>query len=377
MQLYQASHQWATRPDDQKFHTIEDALKTSREYAESAVERADINPAALRCEAEGKDVVLLHKGGIPAKLTHWAFGQLAGVAAAPAGYLRRLPPTLASQNLNYGLAERFGNTANPKVSDASMNLLLHSNGSLVARAITSERYSRIWNYELLEKMRDLHTYGWENPVPFEFVNGTQRSGEKPAPTIYVSDHDMFVFQVNNQNRIAEPGNPSGLGRGFFVENSEVGAARFRLTTFLYRYICGNHMVWGAENVNEIAVRHVGSAHDRMLYQLDRLAVELKAYENSSASMDEARVKAARSFQIKAADKDALLDKIFSMLKGQVTRTTLQKSYDLATEHELTDGDPYSAWGFAQGMTRFSQTIPYTDERVKVDRAAGRVLAMAF
>ena len=377
MQLYQASRQWASRPDDEKFHTIQAAYYRSREYAESAVERADINPAALRAEADGKDVVLVHKGGIPARLTHWAFGQLAGVAAAPAGYLRRLPPTLAAQNLNHGLASRFGNTSNPTDSDAKMNLLLHSNGSLVARAITSERYSRIWNYELLERMLDLQQYGWDNPIPFEYMNTDKATGGEKAPTIYVSDHDMFVFQVNNRFRIAEPGNASGLGRGFFVENSEVGAARFRLTTFLYRYMCCNHIIWGAENVKEIAVRHVGSAHDRMLYQLDSLAVELRDYANATGSQDEAKIRAARSYQIPAKDKDALLDKIFSLLKGQVNRTTLEKSYDLAVEHEVTDGNPRSAWGFAQGMTRFSQTIPYTDERVKVDRTAARVVAMAF
>lgn len=377
MQLFQASRQWATRPEDERFNTIQEAYDRSREYAESAVERADINPAALRAEADGKDVVLVHKGGIPAKLTHWAFGQLAGVANAPAGYLRRLPPTLAAQNINHGLASRFGNTTNPTDPDATMNLLLHSNGSLVARAITSERYSRIWNYELLERMLDLHRYGWDNPIPFEYQNSDKASGGQKAPTIYLSDHDMFVFQVNNRNRIAEPGNPSGLGRGFFVENSEVGAAKFRLTTFLYRFICSNHMVWGAENVKEISVRHVGSAHDRMLYQLDSLAVELREYAESSGAQDEAKVRAARSFILPGKDKDALLDKVFSLLKGQVNRTTLDKSYELAVQHELTDGNPRSAWGLAQGMTRFSQTIAYTDERVKIDRAAGRVLAMAF
>ena len=41
-----------------------------------------------------------------ARLTHYAFGQLAGRVGAPASYIRNLPATLAAQNLNYGLANK-------------------------------------------------------------------------------------------------------------------------------------------------------------------------------------------------------------------------------------------------------------------------------
>jgi len=35
------------------------------------------------------------------------------------------------------------------------------------------------------------------------------------------------------------------------------------------------------------------------------------------------------------------------------------------------------WGFVQGATRYSQTIPYQDQRIAIDRAAAKVLDMAF
>jgi hypothetical protein len=28
-------------------------------------------------------------------------------------------------------------------------------------------------------------------------------------------------------------------------------------TFLYEYVCGNHRVWGASNVVEVKIRHIG------------------------------------------------------------------------------------------------------------------------
>jgi hypothetical protein len=375
MELFKASQQWSTRPADETFETIKAAYDASVSYANTAHEKM-LNPASLRVEAIGPDVQLVGKGNTPAVLTNWAFGQLSAFATAPAGYLRKLPPTLAAQNLNYGLKERFGTSESPNPDNAKLNMLAHVNGGIVVRSLNSERYSRIWNHELLLRMLDFADYGWTNPNPFKTKAEDHGIG-KGDPTIYVSDHDMFVFQVNNQNRIAEPGNPEGLGRGFFVENSEVGAAKVRITTFLYRYMCCNHIIWGAKNVSEIAVRHVGSAHDRVLSAFGNLSLELKRYANTSASDDEAKIASAKSKMIDAKDKDSLLDFLFTKLRGAATRTQLEESHNLAVQHEDTDGNAGSYWGFAQGMTRYSQTLPYADARVSVDRAAGKVLEMAF
>lgn len=375
MELFKASQQWATRPQDERFMTIESAYQQAKAYADTAKEKM-VRPETLRVEAVGDDVKLTGRGGMPTILTNWAFGQLSGFAQAPASYLRKLPATLASQNLNYGLKSRFGTVENPNPQNSELNLLAHVNGDIIVRSLNSDIYSRVWNWELLGRMRDFHLYGWTNPVPFS-TKASEHGIGKGDPTIYVSDHDMFVFQVNNENRISEPGNPDGLGRGFFVENSEVGAAKFRISTFLYRYMCCNHIIWGAKNLTEIAVRHVGNARDRILSQVGAMSVELKRYANESASEDEAKIRSARTKLIDAKDKESLLDFLFTKLRGAATRTMLDESHKLALQNESTDGPANSYWGFAQGMTRHSQTLPYADERVKVDRAAGKVLDMAF
>ena len=36
----------------------------------------------------------------------------------------------------------------------------------------------------------------------------------------------------------------------------------------------------------------------------------------------------------------------------------------------------AAWGFTQGLTRLSQTIPYANIRTALDRSAGRILMLA-
>ncbi len=48
-------------------------------------------------------------------------------------------------------------------------------------------------------------------------------GDPVAPAgLYASNHDMFAFLINEENRI-DDGSDSGLSRGVFFENSEVGA----------------------------------------------------------------------------------------------------------------------------------------------------------
>ena len=364
MELFKASQQWSTRPADETFPNVSTAFEAAKGYAKTAAEKPNVPLQSIRTEVVDSEVCLTGRGGIAARVSHWAFGQLARMAEAPAGYLRGLPATLATQNINYGLK-----TASDAEPNATVNIMAHSNGTILVRALTSNKYARIWNYEVLQRMLPLEGEGWTCPTPFK-TRADQASN--PDPTVYVSDHDMFAFLVREDYRIAEPGNPDGLARGFFVENSEVGASALKVTTFLYRYMCCNHIVWGAKDVSELAVRHIGRARGN----LSTMFVGLTRYLNESTSDVEAKIRDAKS-RIIDADKDKVLDAIFRNLRGQVSRDALVESQKLAEQHSLTDGDPRSYWGMAQGMTRHSQTLAYADARMAVDRAAANVIDMAF
>lgn len=366
MELFKASQQWSTRPADETFANVRTAYEAAKGYAATSAEKPNVPLSSIRTEVVDQEVCLTGRGGIPARVSHWAFGQLARMASAPAGYLRQLPATLAAQNLNYGLK-----AASELVTDEpkEVNILAHRNGSLLVRALTSNKYSRIWNYEVLGRMLPMEAEGWSCPTPFR---KSVLEAAKPDPTVYVSDHDMFAFLVREDVRIAEPGNPDGLARGFFVENSEVGASALRVTTFLYRYMCANHIVWGAKDVSELAVRHVGKARRN----LSTMFIGLTDYLNESASDLEAKIRLAKSRLIDT-NKEKVLDYVFSKLRGQVTREAIEASQQLAEIHSATDGDPRSFWGLAQGMTRFSQSLQFADARMTVDEGAAKVIDMAF
>lgn len=386
MELFKAHKQWATRPADERFASLAELHQATKAYAESAREK-HVTVSDLRTEAVDGDVRLIGKQNNPASLTHWAFGQLATRVGAPASYLRDLPATLACQNLNYGLAE-MGKTADDNEVKKA-NLLFHSNGNLLLRAFTSDKYARIWNWEVAERLLYLEKQGWTpavpdkrfdggNPAECQVCNGTGDGGScvtckgtgKALPALYASDHDMFAFVRNNSVVIREPGNPDGLQRGVIVENSEVGASALKLTRFLYRELCGNHIIWGASKVLEIAVRHVGDARDRF----SRYYGEIKRYAETGATEDEAKISAARKVYI-ADTKEGVLDKLFGMRQLALSRKALEGGYEAVNREQ--DGDPNSVWGIVQGLTRYSQKTSYADQRYAIDRAAGRILEANF
>jgi hypothetical protein len=147
-------------------------------------------------------------------------------------------------------------------------------------------------------------------------------------------------------------------------------------SFLYDAVCGNHIVWGAKEVNEIRVRHIGHADHKAF---SGIRAELIGYANSSVSDLEAKIKAARAFEFEGVSKDDVVDSIVAFAtksKIALSQKVIGDAYDVAEERGRY-GSPRSAWAIANGLTEVSQKCEYTDERVKVDRAAGKILELVF
>lgn len=381
MELYKASKQWSERPADERFWNLKelhDACKAYRMQAASS----EVLYNDLRVESVDGEMFLTGRTGQHARLTNWSFGQMAQRAGAPAGYLRKLPATLAAQNVNHGLKSR---------SDADKaKLLLHVNGDLVLRGMTGPQYNRIWNYEVADKLMQLAD--WKTPpayansksgktkiaTPEDCLPGLSRvtPGTVIGPAgIYASDHDMFVFLVDPSKPIEVDGQV--LYRGVFFWNSEVGAKSIGGTTFLFNAICGNHIVWGAKNVREFRFRHVGSARGRAFR---KMRVELREYANESVSDQAAKIKAAKNYVL-GANKEEIMDTVFRYAARRkiASKPMLEAAYDVAVKREDRYGAPNTAWAISNGMSEYSQTLTgdFADKRLDVDRAAGKLMEIAF
>ena len=95
----------------------------------------------------------------------------------------------------------------------------------------------------------------------------------------------------------------------------------------------------------------------------------------SALEDESRIKTAKGYEL-AGSKDDIVTLIFGKQLG-LTRGECIDAYAIAEKCEDDHGgNPRSAWGFAAGVTRLSQG-QFADTRDRMDRAAGRILELAF
>lgn len=367
MELMQASHQWSTRPDDERFTSLLELAghfdrqrDQSRELVLSS-RKVHVEPEA---DNRGLAVIVDHPsagvtGGHVA--TNWSFGQLAQLAEAPAGYLRELgnkgAAPIAADCLNIGLLTR-------KVDD--VGVLLQDNGDHVLRAATGPRYGRIWNadiaHTLVRQFGDGISGDWK--VPGEF--GKAVAVTKANTTLFASDRDMFVFLCDEKNRIEIPGRRNGSGlmaRGFFMWNSEVGAKTFGLGTFLFDYVCCNRIVWGAQQYSEITIRHTSSAPDKWL---EELQPALLTYQQSSA--------AGITDAIAAAQEKRLGDKVEEFLAGRFGKRLVGP---LNAVHMLEEQRPIeTVWDATVAATAYAKSVKWQDQRVELERSAGELLKLA-
>lgn len=395
--LNEASYQWQNRPDDQRFASLKDMYDACKRYAASAQSvKAYVN--ALRVEAQDGDLKLVGKSEKPADLTHYSFGQLAGLIKAPAAYLRSLPATLAAQNLNHGLKARADRLTDVTEGDDKVNLLLHANGHLVARAITTESYDRVWNYEVIERIcARLMNDGWVVPPARPCREGQAgaraatkadilpnqgdfglaiKEGDMIAPAgLYASDHDMFAFLAKMGDTVSD--GDKLLNRGAFIRNSEVGDGSLRVKTFLVDQICGNHICWGVSKVTEISVRHMKSKDVEHGNTLQSALTKWNVFAQTMPTAEEMeqRIAMAKNYVI-AATKEDVLENLFKFAKAKnltaLSRKALAAGYEVA-EQNPRYGNPNTAWAMVNGLTEVSQKTGYTDVRTDMDEQAGRIM----
>lgn len=361
--LMQASNQWATRPDDQRFTSLDELVAfTSQQRSISrgmALPSRGIHAAPVTDDASRKSLVVIGPDGAPTVPTNWAFGQLAQRMGAPAGYLRTLPADIAADALNYGIFKR-------PVED--VGVLLRQNGHSELAAVTGPNYGRVWNADIANALRERFGDGitGDFTVPGEF--GKAVDVTKANTTIYASDRDMFVFLADEKHRIDIPNRRNGetgsMARGFFVWNSEVGSKTLGIGTFLFDYVCSNRMVWGAEGYQEITLRHSVSAPTRWI---EEVAPAIEAYANKSTTTITAAIEAAKAARIDTDKVDEFLAKRFT--RGQAQGI---KAAHLADEDRPIE----TLWDVSVGATAYARGIKHTDDRVAIERIAGKVMAEA-
>ena len=358
--LMQASQQWASRPSEERFTSLPAMLDVMRSNRERSVSKVLPN-RRLRAEPVGDDhrgLVVTGPNGGAVVPTHWAFGQLAQLAQAPAGYLRTLPSEMAADCINYGLH------CSRDVQEVGVYLTAGEDGEpKTMRAATGPNYGRVYNADivksLVKRFGDGVTGDWR--VPGEFGRAVEVS--KANTTLYASDRDMFVFLADEVNRLEikdrRDGKGGSLARGFFVWNSEVGSATLGIAMFLFDYVCQNRIVWGAQDVQRVTVRHTSGAPDRWIEDVKPM---IRAMASSAAGPTEARIAAAQAQKI---------DKVGDFLAKRFTKAQATAIQNVAMIEEQRPIE--TAWDAVAAVTAYAKGIEHQSERVLIEREAGKIL----
>jgi hypothetical protein len=357
--------QWARRPDDERYTSLT-ALAAHARYRRDHSRQLTLPNRKLTVVPSTSDrfaIAVTGPNGHPATPTHWSFGQLASLAGAPAGYLRSgLPGALVADNLNWGLHYQRS------IEDLGV-LLRKDDNTVTLAAATGPNYGRVWDCEILEPMVDLYGDGFSGDwrVPGTFGTALSAVTKENTP-LYGSDRDMWAFLANETDRVSLPnrrnGEPGTFARGFYISNSEVGAATITLGMFLFDYACCNRILWGVSERSEIRIRHTAGAPFR--WQEEVLPVlQQFARTDTPATTIEATLRAAKAAKI---DRD---------IDDFITKRFGSRNYANAFQavHMIEEERPIETiFDLVTAATAHARTIKWQDDRVAVERNAGALLA---
>ncbi len=364
------SSEWFSRPADERFLSLSELHAAVRGRAERSRTRT-VESAAIRVEANRDDAerltLMLPGENVPLAPTHWSFGQLATMVAAPSSYLRQLPAPFAAINLQYGLSSNRAEL---------IKTLQVEEGRVELRAVTSPDYGRILDQELVAAVQRIAGNGtgdtrWKVPGVLDWSTGIYNPRvdiTKATTTLYASDRDVFVFLVDDLNPIEAgklpDGSPDLYFRGFYCWNSEVGAKTLGIASFYLRAVCQNRNLWGVEDFEEITIRHSKFAATRFSHEA---APALTRFANSSSQSFVNGIRAARERIVARTDDE----RTEFLRKRGFGKSETAKIIETVLAEE--GRKPESVFDFVQGITAVARDKPYQDARLELEAKAKKLL----
>lgn len=355
--LTQASHQLFTRPGEEHFESFPAIQAAARD------QRARCNTF----DAREEEIRLIHQdekirlrfGDVIVDPHHYLLTQLAQQASVPVGLLARLHQETVVSVLNQCLEK----------SRKYRTLLTDGDAG---RAITSAQYERVWDDEIFDEIHNwLIPQGFVPAIPTINTDdiGTNMLGNN-KPALFRSDRDSFVFFYSD--RPTDGGGPyGGLRKGLVIYNSEVGAKSLGYSEFLFRDMCANFLIWGAQSVTDKKARHTGSVREffgTMREDIRRISAEVEP--ESLRAID----KAATTLWVEG---DPHTDHVRGVAAEKLVKKTSvpKKLAPQVIEAVFRPENPreLSYWGVVNGITTMAKEPEYAADRVAFGAAAAQVM----
>lgn len=286
-------------------------------------------------------------------IAHSQMGQFLKIPATYYNRMRQENPELLAANVNSWL----------EAQPDTKRMLRTMDGT--ARAVLSDRYRRIDNYEVAQTVLPI-------------------IGSMPGATVQscdLTDSRMYIKVVNPRLQM-EVRKGDVVQAGVMVANSEVGLGSVVVSPLIYRLVCTNGMVAADNGLRKYHVGRVNSAAENYAVyrdetiEADDRAFLMKIEDTVRAAVDEARF-------------TAIVDRLRESTEAKIEAKAAPKVVELAAKeysftqdesegilgHLIAGGD-LSLYGLANAVTRHSQDVSSYDRATELEATGWKMATMA-
>ena len=338
--LNRAHRELYRRGPDESFQTLPELHDYCRQQRRSSSDVWQL-PQSLQPLALEGELSLTLESQDRVRLNDWSFTQLCRLAGVSKDTLNRFQPETATLALRDTVPHGYKPVQLMTTDDQ-------------VRSIHGVAYTRLWNAELIETVRDV-------AVDFQPPQTANNGGTG----LYCGEQDMFCFLIDPTGWIEIDG--EAFAPGFFVWNSEVGRRSLGLQTFWFQKICQNHLVWDAVEVVEFKRKHTANVRDGLL--------EIR-----------------RHIETLVAKRDARRDKFAEVLKKAMHTRLGSDAEEVAKElgkhgisqHYIKDAmeiaraqGGFTIFALVDALTRLTQRVTFAADRAEVDFKVAQLLSLAL
>ncbi len=338
--LIRANRELYRRGPDESFQTLPELHDHCRQERQNSVDLWQLPQTLLPVVSNGELTVTLEKGE-SVGLNDWSFSQMCRLSGISKETINRFHPETAT------LAFR------DTLPHAEKPMQLLTTGKTV-RSVHGVSYTRLWNAELIETIRDVAT---DFQPPQAAYNG--------GTGMYCGEQDMFCFLIDPSGWIDIDG--EAFAPGFFVWNSEVGRRSLGMQSFWFQRVCQNHIVWDAVQVVEFSRKHTANVRDGLL--------EIR-----------------RHIEALVAKRDIRRDKFAEVLKKAMHTRLGSDAEEVAKQlgkhgipqHYIKDAmeiaqaqGGFTIFALVDALTRLTQRVTFAADRAEADYKVAQLLSLAL
>ncbi len=287
-------------------------------------------------------------------LGHQQLAEYTGIPKAYYDKLRNTDKTVLAGNVNLWLGKR---------PDTERRMIRTLNGNV--RAVLSDRYQRIDNYEVAEVA----------------LNILQEVPKLRIVSTAVTDHRLYIKAVSSDIQLPVPGSRRVgdlVESGVVISNSEVGLGSVSIQPFAHFLVCTNGMVRNKEGLRKA---HVGRAIDAGLHGL--LSDQTKKLQDA-AVLSEVRDVIAACFERSAFQ--SFIDRLGVTTRQQIEGDVLgavealgpttfglnQSERQGVLKHLIAGGD-LSRYGLINAITRTAEDVELYDRATELEAIGFKLL----